>query len=110
MTSLKDFETHLGDAILAPQLRGGVTSMALAGTPRELRNEPIRVQNEVDVNEISRLKVRHSIPYLKKEIVYFLSHIGGMGKLENTLLCINKGSNSLGSLLSPASLSAVALP
>ncbi|GJR18334.1 hypothetical protein Tco_0966861 [Tanacetum coccineum] len=41
----------------------------------ELRNELLRVQNGVDVNEISRLKVRHSVPWLKRNLCLFsISH------------------------------------
>ncbi|GJR83993.1 auxin response factor 6 [Tanacetum coccineum] len=37
----------------------------------ELRNELLCVQNRVDVNEISRLKVRHSVPCLKRNLCLF---------------------------------------
>ncbi|GKA91312.1 hypothetical protein Tco_0813182, partial [Tanacetum coccineum] len=39
----------------------------------ELRNELLCVQNGVDVNEISRLKVRHSVPWLKRNLCSLLS-------------------------------------
>ncbi|GJV96413.1 probable beta-1,3-galactosyltransferase 2 isoform X1 [Tanacetum coccineum] len=40
---------------------------------RELRSELLCVQNGVDVNEISRLKVRHSVPCIKKILCSLLS-------------------------------------
>ncbi|GJV43395.1 hypothetical protein Tco_1427931 [Tanacetum coccineum] len=61
----------------------------------ELHSELLCVQNGVDVNEISRLNVRHSVPCLTRNYVYFLSHIGEMSKLVRTLLCINRCPNSI---------------
>ncbi|GJR53546.1 hypothetical protein Tco_1404067 [Tanacetum coccineum] len=37
----------------------------------ELHNELLCVQNRVDVNEISRLKARHSVPCLKRNLCLF---------------------------------------
>ncbi|GJU81792.1 retrotransposon protein, putative, ty1-copia subclass [Tanacetum coccineum] len=66
----------------------------------ELRNELLCVQNGLDVNEISGLKVRHSVPCLKRNLCLFsITHrawflepkrqLGGRGVKEKSLKASN---------------------